>query len=168
MQEETNQDDYNEDEIPESRIKNFLTENRLKIGFLVFALVIASLVFYYFAIYQAHQPQKIINADLQKKCDILSQKVFSDIQSGISNINYTYKSHYIGSLGRCYIVVHGVGVGQTGLSDKLIDVFTNQTLADCESFSTAPEMDFCSYNEINIKYNIDQFNDFVKPYMETE
>jgi len=152
----------------EEKIKNFFEENKFKIGFLVFVLIIGFLVFYYFTIYQSPKTGPN-NTTLQNKCAVQANTIFNNIQQKISDTNYTYKSHYISSLDRCYILIHGVGVGQIGTSDKLINVYSNKEVADCESYTTAPELNFCSYNDSeNIRYNLDDFNSFVKPYMETK
>lgn len=149
------------------KIKNFLKENKFKIGFLIFALAFTFFAFYYLAIYSGHKKTNITSSQI--KCDAQAKKIFNNMKGESISINYTYKTHYIGSLDRCYILVHGVGVGQIGISDKLIDVFKNETVANCESFTTAHDIDFCSYNgSSGIKYNIDQFNSFVKPYMESK
>jgi hypothetical protein len=149
--------------------ENFFKKNKFKIGFLILSLIIAFSVFYYFTIYPRQQRQQMNNADSQKKCDEQAKKVLNSIRGKVNNINYTYKNHYIGSLNRCYVLIHGIGVGETGISDRLIDAYGNKDIADCESYATAPELDFCSYNgSSEMAYNINQFNDFIKPYMETK
>ncbi len=152
----------------QEKIKNFLENNGYKIAFLIVSLIIACFVFYYFTIYPRQQQAQINNIDLQTKCAIQTKKIFNDIQVMTNAINYTYKNHYSSSLNRCYILIHGIGVGGIGTSDKLIDVFENKDVADCETYSTAPELNSCIYNGLSLKYNIDQFNDFIKPYMETK
>jgi len=151
------------------KIKNFLKVNYLKIGFLIIALIIVFVVFYYFTVYPRNQKKQANDADLKAKCDTQSLQIFNETKKNVSDINYTYKNHFIVSLGRCYILVHGVGVGDTGLSDKLFDVFRNEKIAECESYATAPEIDFCFYSGSpdKVKYNIDQYNSFIKQYMET-
>jgi hypothetical protein len=162
-----------EDENPKlsDRVRKFLIKNRFKIALLVLALIFAGFAFYYLTIYSNQQQKQINNVDLQTKCNADAQKFLNGIVKESNSINYTYKNHYIKSFKRCYILVHGIGIGDIGLSDKLIDVFENKVVADCETFSTAPETNFCSYNEntgdkTTVTYNIDQFNEFVKPYME--
>lgn len=151
----------------QEKIEKFLKSTWFKIGLLILALIIACSIFYYFTIYPRQQKQYMNNIDLQKKCDSEAKKIFAGIQRGANSINYTYKNHYINSLSRCYILIHGIGIGDVGLSDKLINAFADETIANCESFTTAPEINFCSYNgSSGIKYDIDQFNNFVKPYME--
>jgi hypothetical protein len=139
----------------------------LKIGLVIFIILITIFLFYYFTIYPRQKQNKIDTSDLKTKCDIESIKIFNNTTRNVNSINYTYKNHYISNLKRCYILIHGIGVGETGLSDKLINVFENKRIAECESYATAPEIDFCSYDGSDkLEYNIDQFNGFVKPYME--
>jgi len=152
----------------QEKTKDFLKDNLFKIGFLIIVLIIVGLVFYYFTIYPRQQRQQTNNIDLQTKCAIQAKNIFNNIQLMTNDINYTYKDHYSSSLNRCYVLIHGIGVGGIGMSDRLIDVYENKDVADCESYGTAPELNSCVYNGSNITYNINQFNDFVKPYMETK
>ena len=173
MEEETNSvestEGYEDSEKPKlfRRIKNFLKVNFFKIALLFFALAFALFAFYYLTIYPEQQKKQFDNITSQKKCDDQAINIFNKIRSSTNYINYTYKNHYFTSIDRCYILIHGVGVGQIGLTDELIDVFTNQVIADCESFSTAPQTNFCIYNgSVKVAYNLDYFNEFVKPLME--
>jgi hypothetical protein len=171
MHKEIDTDEYPEDEAPKlpEIIKSFFYKNRVIISVLLFIIVIIFSVLYYFTIYPRQQQKKINTVNLQKECDIQSLSIFNSITKNITNINYTYKNHYISSLSRCYILIHGVGVAETGLSDLLIDAFENKIIADCESFTSAPETNFCSYNDsAKVKYDIDQFNNFIKSSMETD
>lgn len=164
-------DEYPEDETPKlpNKIISFFYKNKIILSVLFFILLAIFSVLYYFTIYPRQQQKKINNVDLQKECDIQAANLFNSIIEDITNINYTYKNHYIRSLSRCYILIHGIGVAETGLSDLLIDVFENKIIADCESFTSAPETNFCVYNNsTKVKYDIEQFNNFVKASMETK
>jgi len=149
--------------------KNFFQKNWLKIIIAIAVLIIAIPTGYYFIVFQRQQQEQTNNINLQTKCATQAKKFFDNIKSMANDINYTYKNHYSINLNRCYVLIHGIGVSGIGMSDMLIDVYANENIADCESYGTAPELNFCSYNSSNeIKYNINQFNDFVKPYMETK
>lgn len=148
-------------------VKNFFQKTWLKATVAIIILIAVVPAGYYFIVFQRQQQERTNNINLQAECAAKAKKFFGSIQSITNNINYTYKNHYSINLGRCYILIRGIGVGGTGMSDRLIDVYGNKDIADCESYTTAPELDSCVYNGSDgITYNIGQFNDFVKPYME--
>jgi len=150
------------------KIKSFLITNRFKIIFLIIVIIIIFSIFYYLIFYPRQQQKQIDDADLQAKCNNQAIKILNDTQRNVSDVIYTHKSHFISSFNRCYVWIHGVGVGDIGISDKLIYVYdNNEIIANCESYASAPELNFCSYNGSKLEYNIDQFNSFIKPYMET-
>jgi len=164
-------DEYPEENTPKlpEKIKDFFYKNRIIISVLLFIVIAIFSILYYFTIYPRQQQKRISTVNLREECDIQAINVFNSVTNNITNINYTYKIHYISSLSRCYILIHGIGVAEIGLSDQLIDVFNNKVIANCESFTSAPETNFCSYNNSSkVKYDIEQFNNFIKSSMETE
>lgn len=153
----------------EEGTKNLFQKTWFKIIIAIIILAIAIPAGYYFIVSQRQQQEQTNNINLQTKCATQAEKIFENIQSMANDINYTYKNHYSFNLGRCYVLIHGTGVAGIGMSDILIDVYKNENVADCESYGTAPESNYCSYNgSSGIIYNINDFNNFVKPYMETE
>lgn len=176
MQKENNliEVDENKDDVLEkptlfNKIKGFLNIHGFKFIIFIFVLIIIFSTFYYFIIYPIQQQNKIENNHLKEKCENESLKIFNNTQRNIKDTKYSYKNHYINSLNRCYILINGVSITGTGKSDKLIDVFNNELIANCESFTTAPDSNFCLYHDSKeLKYDIEQFNNFIKPYMETK
>jgi hypothetical protein len=150
-------------------MEEFWASTKSKIIIAITVFVVAVPIIYFFVIFQAQRQEQKAKIDLQNRCSAQAKKVVDAVQITTNSINYTYKSHYSFNLGRCYVLIHGIGVAGIGTSDELINVFTDETVANCESYSTAAELDFCSYNgSDHIIYNISQFDDFVKPFMETE
>ena len=150
-------------------MENIFENIKFKIIATISVLFLVILIGYYIIILQAPQREKSINIALQNQCASRAKIVFNSIRASIISINYTYTSHYNINLNKCYALIHGIGVGNTGISDKLIDVYINQNIADCESYSTSPELNYCVYNGgANSPYNINEFNDFIAPYMTNE
>jgi hypothetical protein len=151
----------------QEQVKNFLKDKRTKIAIAFVAVILLLIAGHYFIIFQIHQQEKASAVSLQNKCATEAKKVSDSIQGAVNSINYTYKNHYSFNLGKCYVLIHGIGVAGTGTSDKLIDAYAGTNIADCESYTTAPELNFCNFNGSNSLYNINAFNDFVGPYMQT-
>ena len=139
-----------------------------KIFLVTLVSIIAITVGYFIVTFQIKQQQKIGYTNLQNECVVQSKKFVDNLQSISNDMTYGYKSHYDIGLNRCYILLHGTGVSGTGISNKLIDIYNNNVVADCESYITAPELNFCNYNGSKILYNLDNFNNFIKPYMESQ
>ena len=131
----------------------------------VIILIIIIVIGYFLVAIQIQHQNKTGLPNLQNKCGAHAEKFISGLQSNITNIRYSYKYHYNTHLNKCYILIHGFGVSGIGTSDELVDITGNNTVADCESYNTASELNFCNYNGSKGQYSVSNFDDFVIPYM---
>ena len=102
------------------------------------------------------------NLMLQGQC-ATQAKQFFDNHKWSPIIDYNYQNHYSGNLGKCYVLVSGLGA--SGSSDQLWDAYKNKNIAECESYSVS-DMNFCGYGISSEKYDLNKFRAFVKQYME--
>ena len=150
----------------EKKITEFFLKGirpQIIIAVIVLIIIVST---YYFINSQSQEQQKASIINLQNKCAIQAKNLVDNIQSTNSNMIYTYTNHYSFYLNKCYALIHGVGIAGTGISDKLVDVYGNTDIADCESYATAPQLNSCVFNGLASAYNVNNFNDFTKGYME--
>jgi len=143
---------------------NFLKDRQSKIIAAIILVIIVAIGYFIVAIQIQHQNKTGV-ADLKNKCGADAQKFVNNIQSVATNIKYHYTYHYSLNLNKCYVLIHGFGITGTGTSDKLVDIYGNKNIADCESYNMAVELNYCIYNGSKSMYNIDNFNDYVSSYM---
>ncbi len=151
----------------ENKLETFFQSGKPKIIATIFVIIIILIIGYNIYIFITKNP-KADYAKLQKDCSTQATKFLNNLQSNISNIHYTYTSHYNFGLKKCYILIHGVGVANTGTSDRLVDVYNNKDIADCEFYTTAPDLNSCNYTGTKGTYNIGNFNNFIQSYLETD
>jgi len=143
-------------------------DKKFRIIFLVIFVPIIILSIYWLTIFQTNQHKETRLPKLQSQCDAQSKIIFEKIQSKNIVVIYNYKNYFNDYLGKCYILLHGEGAGATGTSDKLLDANTEEEIATCESHTTAPEIDFCRFNGGKSYYSINNFNNFIKIYLENK
>lgn len=119
----------------------------------ILAIIIIALLFI--------QTKQSNNLNLQSQCLAQAKTVFDDYEKGVEN--YSYNNHYDSKLGKCYVLIQGSGAD--GETDELFDAYENKAVASCLSYSAAPENNGCSYLGSNKKYNLDEFNSFIQPFM---
>ena len=149
-------------------MQDFLKSPWIKTILIAIAAIIIIIAGYYFVIFSMQQQKEANRIAVQNKCVNQAKITFNAIQSSAINISYTYKSHYDGNVGKCYVLMHGIGAAGTGTSDMIIDAYANKSIADCESYTTAPDQNFCTFDSPKGIYNMDEFNYFVGLYMGTE
>jgi len=152
----------------ENYLKNFFASKTPKIVLTIIIVIIIAVIVYNFFVAQLQQQVKVSYDNLQKECASQAKKLADETQGATSAIIYNHKSHYSSDLRKCFVLIHGDGVAGTGQSDKLIDLSAGKDVANCESYATAPEMNNCIYNGSTSEYNIDNFKNFIKSYMETK
>ena len=136
---------------------------------MIIAILLALIVVAYnITIYYLQKKVETSYTNLQNECEIQAKNFTNNLQNTINSIQYTYTSHYHIGLKKCYIVIHGQGVANTGTSDKLVDLLENNDIAECESYATAPELNYCKYLGSKSIYSVKNFKDFTRSYMETE
>jgi uncharacterized membrane protein YwzB len=152
----------------ENYLKKFFAGNAPKIILTIIILIIIGLIVYNFFVSQLQQQVKVSYDNLQKECATQAKKLTDETQSTTSTIIYNNTSHYSSQLRKCFALIHGEGVAGIGASDILVDISGNKDVANCESYTTAPEMNNCIYNGSAGVYSIDNFKNFVKSYMEAK
>lgn len=152
----------------ENYLKNFFTSNTPKIILTVIIVIIIAFIVYNFFVSQLQQQVKVSYENLQKECATQAKRTADETQSTTSAMIFSHTSHYSSNLKKCFVLIHGDGVAGTGASDKLIDISGSKVVANCESYTTAPEMNNCTYNGSTGAYNIDNFKNFIKSYMEAK
>ncbi len=150
----------------ENYLENFFHSNKPKIILAVVVLVVL-VCSYFFISNQIRKTQPPSYAQLQKECASKARIYVGNIQSTDISAKFNFSSHYSANLNACYVLIHGVGIVQTGTSDKLIDIYSNKVISDCESFSTAPSLNFCAYNGAKGSFNINNFSDYIASYLTT-
>ena len=145
-----------------------LKNKKIKVTAAIIVIIIAIIIVYFLVIFQLQIQQKSNLPILQNKCSVQAKNFTNNMQGIISNIKYTYANHYSVRLNGCYVLIHGTGVANIGVSDKLIDVYNNKIIADCESYADTPELNSCVYNGSSTVYSISDFNDFIKSYMQNQ
>lgn len=103
----------------------------------------------------------------QNSCSTLAKRIFdASNPAGSGFTTFTYKIYY--NNGSCYLLTHGVGERHS--QDKFAPVSIDITLrlkvwADCETYTITPNGNFCQYaGQSGEKYDINKFNDYIKPY----
>jgi hypothetical protein len=146
-------------------IEKFLKLRHSKVIITIAILIAATIIGYFIVVFQIQQQQKVYLINLQNRCNAQSKIFFDNLQEANKNMQYSYKNFYHINLNKCYILIHGIGVAKTGISDKLIDVYENSNIADCESYTTASSLNSCVYKGSIGLYNMDNFNNFISPYI---
>lgn len=149
-------------------MKKFFQNKWARIIVAIIIFIILIITIYYLVVFQLQIQQKSNLTILQNKCSVQAKIFIDNIQGNISNMKYNYANHYSIRLNGCYVLIHGTGVAYIGSSDKLIDVYNNKTVADCESFADSPQLNSCIYNGSSTVYNVNDFNDFIKSYMQNQ
>lgn len=105
------------------------------------------------------------NSDLQTKCSIEAKKVFDTFSPWRGVDTYTYKYHY-NTNGTCYVSINGYGEG--GKEMVLLNANEDKIIAQCDYYDKTSSLNLCGYNSLNLskEFNVDEFNKFIKPYME--
>lgn len=146
-----------------------LFDNKLfRIIFIILIIPVIILAVYWLTFFGLDRAQKTRLPNLQNQCSIQSKKINDKIQSKNNSVIYAFTSHYNDYLQRCFVLMHGEGISQMGTSDILLDAYTEEEIAACESHATAPDIDFCKFRGEKILYNIDNFKDFIKTYLENK
>ncbi|MFA6190418.1 MAG: hypothetical protein WC711_02850 [Candidatus Staskawiczbacteria bacterium] len=152
----------------ENKLENFFKGNKPKIIIWIVVVIVIIAIGYYSTIAYLQWKIKTSYETLQTECAKISENFTKEMQKDVSNIKYTQTSHYSTNLSKCYTLIHGEGIIEVGTTDILIDLSASKDVAICESHSTAPEIDYCKYNESKSAYNINDFNNFIKSYMENK
>lgn len=147
---------------------NLFYKKTFRIFFWIFFPIFFLFLTYILTVYQIKQGQENRLPRLENECAIQSKKVADKIQLKNNSIIYQYNYYYNDYLGKCFILLHGDGINQTGKSDILLNAFTEEEIALCESHTSAPEIDYCRFRGGQSHYSMENFNDFIQIYLENK
>jgi hypothetical protein len=147
---------------------NLFYRKTFRIFFWIFFSFFVVFSIYSVTLLQLKQEQKNRLPRLENECALQSKKIADKIQGKNNSIIYQYNYYYNDYLGKCFILLHGDGFNQSGKSDILLDAFTEEEMASCESHTSAPEIDFCRFRDRESHYSIENFKDFIQIYLENK